>query len=168
MRILLLCYFIMSNIFAQEEPKYDFPVCPIQSMDFPLFRDCDENATSGQKKICFNKGVKQHIDTYFDKSILNHLDLEIGKYGALGQFRITEKGTISDIKIKAPHFMVAKELEFVISTLPKFKPAKERGKAVSVKYIVPFKFEVQKREKLMSEKQIIQFKKNFKKRRKEI
>ena len=57
------------------------------------------------------------------------------------QFVVRKDGSISDIKtVNSVDPYLDKEAERVISSMPKWIPGKQRGKAVSVKYTVPIMF----------------------------
>ena len=60
------------------------------------------------------------------------------------QFVIGKSGKVSDVKImrgRDPY--LDKEAVRVVKTLPKWKPGKQRGKAVKVSYVVPINFKLQ-------------------------
>lgn len=57
------------------------------------------------------------------------------------QFVITKRGKISQIKIlKTSHELFAEEAKRVIKKMPKWKPGKQRGKKVNVRYTLPINF----------------------------
>ncbi|QTD39319.1 energy transducer TonB [Polaribacter batillariae] len=58
------------------------------------------------------------------------------------QFLINEKGNITDIKVRAPHPKLKKEV-FNIIQKPKFIPGKQNGKIVKTRYTLPISFEVE-------------------------
>ena len=57
-------------------------------------------------------------------------------------FKIDHKGDIVNVQARGPHARLEKEAIRVVKTLPKMIPAKQRGKAVSVKYTLPITLEV--------------------------
>jgi len=60
------------------------------------------------------------------------------------QFVIGKSGAVSNVKImrgRDPY--LDKEAVRVVKTLPKWKPGKQRGKAVKVSYVVPINFKLQ-------------------------
>ena len=60
------------------------------------------------------------------------------------QFVVNKNGSVSDIKILEPLDPDCdKEVVRVLSMMPKWKPGKQRGKAVRVKYTVPVTFKLQ-------------------------
>ena len=58
-------------------------------------------------------------------------------------FKIDKTGNIVGIQARAPHPGLEKEAKRVIGLLPKMKPGKQRGKAVTVPYSLPILFQVQ-------------------------
>ena len=57
------------------------------------------------------------------------------------QFTVWKDGTIRDVKVvKGVHKTLDKEAIRVVKTMPKWKPGKQRGKAVNVKFTLPIKF----------------------------
>ena len=59
-------------------------------------------------------------------------------------FTIGKNGEIRDIKIlRGVHELLDKEAIRVIKAMPKWKPGKQRGKAVSVSYNLPINFKLQ-------------------------
>ena len=56
-------------------------------------------------------------------------------------FVVNEDGSVSGVKtVKGVDSSLDKEAERVISTLPRFTPGKQNGKAVKVKYRLPVRF----------------------------
>ena len=56
-------------------------------------------------------------------------------------FIIEEDGSITDIKcMRSPHDDLTKEAIRVVKLMPKWLPGKQNGKAVRVKYVLPFTF----------------------------
>jgi len=67
----------------------------------------------------------------------------------ISQFVVNEDGSISDIKIlRGLGGGCGEEAARVIESFPKWKPGKQRGKAVRVKYVLPFAFKLEGNEKL--------------------
>ncbi len=59
----------------------------------------------------------------------------------LVSFIIDKEGTVTDVKIvKSVDASLDKEALRVISTMPKWKPGKQRGKAVDVQFVLPIEF----------------------------
>lgn len=70
---------------------------------------------------------------------------EVGLGGkVISEFTVNEDGRISDIKIlKSPSTVFDREVVRVVKTLPAFSPGMQQGRAVKVRYVLPFTFHVQ-------------------------
>lgn len=57
------------------------------------------------------------------------------------QFIINKKGKIESVEcIRSPHESLAKEAERVIKLMPRWKPGRQKGKKVNVRYTLPINF----------------------------
>jgi protein TonB len=104
--------------------------------DVPVFPGCKGN--KAQLKKCFSKMVQKHFNRKFDAELPNELGLSSGRKRVFIGFKIDRNGNVVDIKAKAPHPKIKKEVISVMKKLPKMKPGRQRGKAVGVKYNIPF------------------------------
>jgi len=60
------------------------------------------------------------------------------------QFVVEKDGSVTDVQVvRSVDSSLDKEAKRVISSMPKWKPGKQRGKAVRVKYTVPVNFKLQ-------------------------
>ena len=60
------------------------------------------------------------------------------------QFTVEKDGSVTDVQVaRSVDPSLDKEAKRVISTMPKWKPGKQRGKPVRVKYTVPVNFKLQ-------------------------
>ena len=57
--------------------------------------------------------------------------------------KIDKNGNVTGVRSRAPHPRLEKEAARVINMLPKMKPGRQRGKAVTVPYSLPITFQVQ-------------------------
>ena len=104
--------------------------------DVPVFPGCKGNKSALKK--CFSKKVQKHFSRKFNADLPNELGLDPGKKRVFIQFKIDKSGNVVDIKARAPHPKIKKEVVSVMKKLPKMKPGKQRGKPVGVKYSIPF------------------------------
>ena len=67
---------------------------------------------------------------------------ELGIGGnVVSEFTVNEDGHISDLKVvKSPSSGFDREVARVVKMLKPFKPGKQQGRAVKVRYVLPFKF----------------------------
>jgi len=108
----------------------------------PIFKGC-ENLSKIENKKCFETKIREFVQKNFNAGIAQEIGLEEGNYTIFTEFVINKKGTIIDVKIRAPHKRLRKETIRVIKKMPQFIPGKQRNKAVKVKYILPISFRVE-------------------------
>jgi len=124
----------------EPEPESDVPFFKIE--DAPIFNGC-EGLSKELNKICFEKKIKKFVQRNFDVELAQEIGLHSGKYKILTQFIIDKTGEIVDLRIKAPHISLKKEVERIISKIPKFTPGKQRNKPVKIRYTLPIAFRVE-------------------------
>ena len=123
----------------ENEEVKDIPFILIENV--PVFPGCE--GTKNEKKTCFSKMVQVHFATFFDADLPNTLGLTKGRKKILIAFIINKKGNVVNVKVKAPHPLITKEVIRVMSLLPTMTPGTQRGKNVNVKYAIPFTIIVQ-------------------------
>ena len=104
--------------------------------DVPVFPGCKGNKAA--LKACFSKMVQKHFSRKFDADLPNELGLDAGRKKVFIGFKIDRNGKVVNIQARAPHPKIKKEVVKVMKMLPKMKPGRQRGKAVGVKYSIPF------------------------------
>ncbi len=105
----------------------------------PIFPGCKTSSNSIiELKKCFSKKVQEHFVQNFDADLPNKLDLTPGRKRIFIGFTLNKEGNASDIKIKAPHIAIKKEVKRVIEQLPKSEPGIQNDKPVNIKYSIPF------------------------------
>ncbi|MDA9092760.1 energy transducer TonB [Polaribacter sp.] len=104
--------------------------------DVPVFPGCKGNKVA--LKSCFSKMVQKHFSRKFDADLPNELGLDAGRKRVFIGFKIDRNGNVVNIQARAPHPKIKKEVVKVMKMLPKMKPGRQRGKAVGVKYSIPF------------------------------
>jgi protein TonB len=122
----------------EEEITEDVPFVLIE--DVPIFPGCKGN--NEQLRFCFSKKITEYFSKNFNKNLATELDLAEGKKRILLFFRIDNKGNVIDVKARAPHPVLQKEVIKIINSLPKMIPGKQRGTPVTVSYSIPITFEV--------------------------
>ena len=123
---------------VDDEPE-TVPFMMIQNA--PVFKGC-EGLSKENNKICFDKKMKRFVQRNFNSGLANEVGLNSGKYKIQTQFIIDNKGNVVDIKIRAPHTRLKKEMQQLIEKLPKFTPGLQRNKPVQVRYTLPISFQV--------------------------
>ena len=99
----------------------------------PTFPGCEPG-----DKDCFSKNIQQHFALNFDANLPKTLGLKPGKKRIFISFKIDTDGNIVDVKARAPHKKIEEEVTKVMNLLPKVTPGEQEGKAVAVKYSIPF------------------------------
>jgi protein TonB len=122
-----------------EEIIEDVPFAIIE--DIPIFPGC-EKGNKLEKKTCFSKKVRKHINREFNLNIANDIGLPAGKKRIFVMFTINKFGHITEVQSRAPHPRLEHEASRVIKLLPKMIPGKQRGIPVPVRYSLPITFEV--------------------------
>ena len=99
----------------------------------PTFPGCEPG-----DKDCFSKMVQKHFSSNFDANMPKTLGLKPGRKRVFIAFKIDKEGNIVDVKARAPHKKIEEEVIKVMNLLPKVTPGEQEGKAVAVKYSIPF------------------------------
>ena len=86
--------------------------------------------------------ITKFVQKKFNTDLAGDLGLS-GRQRISVIFKIDKTGNITGIRARAPHPGLEKEAARVIGMLPKMKPGKQRGKAVTVPYSLPIIFQVQ-------------------------
>lgn len=107
----------------------------------PIFPGCED--AEDQKK-CFSSNLNKYVAQNFNFSLAESLGLEAGKKKIYVQFKIDKKGAIIDVKSRAPHVSLEKEVLRILHSVPIMKPGeKENGDKVIVRYMLPISFNIQ-------------------------
>ncbi|MFD2567195.1 energy transducer TonB [Pseudotenacibaculum haliotis] len=125
---------------VKEEPK---PINKIHSykMVVPLFKGC-KDVSLEENRACFERKMKKFVNKKFDTGLGEELGLLPGNYKIFAQFIIDEQGNVVDIKVRAPHQKLHKEVQRMVGKLPQFTPGKVGDKNVQVRYLLPISFKV--------------------------
>jgi protein TonB len=109
--------------------------------DVPVFPGC-ENVSKSERRECMSNMITKHVQKKFNVDLAENLGLT-GKQKISVMFKIDKNGNIVGVQSRAPHPRLEEEAARVINLLPKMKPGKQGGKAVTVKYSLPIIFQVQ-------------------------
>lgn len=123
-----------------EEEVEDVPFAVIENV--PIYPGCENLKTNDERKKCMSEKISQFVNKNFDTDLGSELGLS-GVNRVIVQFKIDEKGNITDVRSRAPHPRLEQEAARVINSLPKMQPGKQRGKPVGVMYSLPIIFQVQ-------------------------
>lgn len=122
------------------EEVEDVPFAVIENV--PIFPGCEKLKNNDQRKKCMSEKISDFVNRNFDTDLGSELGLT-GVNRVIVQFKINEKGSIVDVRSRAPHPRLEQEAARVINKLPKMTPGRQRGKAVGVMYSLPIVFQIQ-------------------------
>jgi hypothetical protein len=131
--------YYLTSILSFKEGKTVVATNPkLNSESIPIFPGCDNSKEIKEAQKCFSIGVQKHFARKFNTSLPNRLGLSSGRKKVLIAFKINKDGDVTDIKVKAPHKKIKKEVIRVIKKLPKMKPGVQNGEKKDIKYSIPF------------------------------
>ena len=85
--------------------------------------------------------ISEFIKRNFNTNLAKDLGLS-GNQRIAVIFKIDTKGKVRDIRTRAPHPKLEKEVIRVINMLPRIEPGTKNGKPVIVPYSLPIRFQV--------------------------
>jgi protein TonB len=124
-----------------EEIDEDIEVPFAVIENVPIFPGCEKGNNDAKKK-CMSEKIAKFVNKKFNTDLAADLGLS-GRQRINVIFKIDRSGNIVGVRARAPHPKLEKEAARVIKMLPKMKPGKQRGKAVTVPYSLPILFQVQ-------------------------
>jgi len=128
----------IEEVVEDEDIIEEVPFAVIE--EAPIYPGC--KGSKAQRKKCLQEKIKEHVFKKYNIGLAEELGLEPGKKKVYVLFKIDHRGDIVNVQARGPHARLEKEAIRVVKTLPKMIPAKQRGKAVSVKYTLPITLEV--------------------------
>jgi len=128
----------IEEVVDEEDIIEEVPFAVIE--EAPIYPGC--KGSKAQRKKCLQEKIKEHVFKKYNIGLAEELGLEPGKKKVYVLFKIDHRGDIVNVQARGPHARLEKEAIRVVKTLPKMIPAKQRGKAVSVKYTLPITLEV--------------------------
>lgn len=108
----------------------------------PVFPGCENEKSNAAKRDCMSEKIQKFVTKKFNTELASDLGLT-GRQRISVFFKIDKTGSVTSVQARAPHPGLEKEAARVINQLPKMKPGKQRGKAVTVPYALPIVFQVQ-------------------------
>ncbi len=123
----------------EVEEDIEVPFAVIENV--PVFPGCEKGNNAAKKK-CMSDKIAKFVNRKFNTDLAGDLGLS-GRQRINVIFKIDKTGNIIGVRARAPHPGLEKEAKRVIKMLPKMKPGKQRGKAVTVPYSLPIIFQVQ-------------------------
>ena len=123
----------------EVEEDIEVPFAVIENV--PIFPGCDKG-NNADRKSCMEKKIQKFVQRKFNTELAGDLGLS-GRQRISVIFKIDKSGSVVDVRSRAPHPRLQKEASRVINLLPKMKPGRQRGQAVTVAYSLPIIFAVQ-------------------------
>ena len=108
---------------------------------FLYFPGC-ERGNNEKKRKCMSEKISKFVQKKFNTDLAGDLGLT-GRQRISVIFKIDKSGNVTGVRARAPHPILEKEAQRVISLLPKMQPGIQKGKAVIVSYSLPIIFQVQ-------------------------
>ncbi|WP_445719002.1 energy transducer TonB [Flavobacterium sp.] len=134
----------VSVIAAEPAEEYLDEAVPFQVVEqIPLFSSCKKIETTLQRE-CFHEEMKKHVEKHL-KYPKEAKDNKVeSKVTVL--FEIDKNGKVTNIKVRGKQTefksLFEEEAKRIISLLPNFIPATQRGKIVKVSYAIPINFKL--------------------------
>ena len=122
----------------EEEVAEDVPFAVIE--EAPIYPGC--KGSKAERKKCLVEKITKHVAKNYNTELSQELGLQPGRKKVYVLFKINSKGDVSDIQVRGPHKRLEQEAVRIVKLLPKMAPAKQRGRAVGVKYTLPITLEV--------------------------
>lgn len=122
-----------------ETIEHDVPIKFVEKA--PIYPGCE--GSEEMLRSCFEKKIKRHINRNFDAELGQELGLPSGRKQIHLMFTIDKNGTVSKIKVRAPHPRLKTEAERLARILPKMTPGIQGTQPVGVSYVVPIVFLVE-------------------------
>ncbi len=126
------------EVVEEEDVVEDVPFAIIE--EAPIYPGCKGN--KAERKKCLQEKIMQHVGKNFNTDLSQELGLDAGKKRVIVLFSIDKNGNVVNARARGPHARLEKEALRVVNALPKMIPAKQRGRAVGVKYTLPITLEV--------------------------
>lgn len=125
---------------VEEETDEIFNFAVVENK--PVYPGCEKFATEDERYACFTQSIMTHISKNFK---FPEMARQMGIQGRVFvNFVIEKDGSISNVIVaRGVDELLDKEAIRVVKTLPKFKPAKQRGKPVRMQYTVPINAKLQ-------------------------
>ena len=109
--------------------------------EVPIYPGCKGDQPALKK--CFTSKVQRHIAQNFNARLPQRLKLPPGRKNIVMLFKIASTGKVEDISVTAPHPKLVKECKRILKKLPRFKPGRNGGKAIGVRFSVPLTIDVE-------------------------
>jgi len=117
----------------------DIPFAVIDEV--PVFPGCELLTTNEERKECMSQNISKFVNRNFNTGLGEELNLT-GINRIFVAFKIDKNGFITNLRTRSPHPDLDKEVQRVITLLPKMQPGKQKGEPVGVLYSLPITFKI--------------------------
>lgn len=130
------------EVIEMEEEESDEILTFAVVESFPIFPGCEGEKTKEDKSNCFNLKIRQFVASEFK---FPEMARQMGIQGRVYvNFVIEKNGKLSNIEVvRGVDPLLDEEALRVVKRLPKFTPAKQRGKPVRMQYTLPINAKLQ-------------------------
>ncbi len=105
----------------------------------PIYPGCEERDNEKQRK-CTSDAINKFVQRKFNTAIAEEVGFN-GRVRINVIFRINKNGDVVSIQSRANHPRLEEEVKRVLALIPKMRPGKQRGFAVTVPYSLPIIFQ---------------------------
>ncbi len=108
----------------------------------PVFPGCEDASNNAERQKCFQEEMQRFVARNYK---FPEMARQMGIQGRVYvDFVIEKNGTISNVSVvRGVDKLLDDEAVRVIKALPKFEPAKQRGKPVRMRFTMPFNLKLQ-------------------------
>ena len=124
----------------EVEEDIEVPFAVIENV--PVYPGCENQKTNDAKRACMSEKINDLVQKRFNKDLASDLGLS-GVLRTTVMFKIDTKGNIVGVQARGPHPALEKEGGRVVGLIPQMKPGQQRGKPVTVQYVLPILFQIQ-------------------------
>ncbi|MFB9053315.1 energy transducer TonB [Formosa undariae] len=132
-----------SDLIIVEIPEDEDEIFNMMGVEVvPVFPGCESAKSNEARKTCMSEKLSKLIQRKFNTNLASEEGLT-GIQKIQVQFKINNKGEVTEVKARAPNKTLENEAKRVIGEVPRMIPGKQRNKNVSVMYTMPILFKVQ-------------------------
>jgi protein TonB len=108
----------------------------------PVFPGCEDAKNNEERKACFSREIFKFVSRNFE---FPEMAKQMGIQGRVYvNFVVERDGSISNVEtVRGVDPLIDDEAERVVKALPKFTPAKQRGKPVRMRFTLPISAKLQ-------------------------
>tara|TARA_Y100000385_G_C13087520_1_gene637124 strand:- start:2072 stop:2533 length:462 start_codon:yes stop_codon:yes gene_type:complete len=138
--LVAICSLPFQNLIAQNGIGYP-PTDVVTSAEvMPVLQSCSSIDQRAEREACSNESMMEHI---MENLVYPEDARQKGIEGTVQvQFVVSQKGSIKSVEILRGPDLLQKAAFTVVNSLPSFVPGTNQGKAVSVQYVLPIRFEL--------------------------